>query len=201
MGNYKVINAVGETLRQVLLSEMKNDTAAYGPTGIIKSEDQVTLDHPYKLLGDSGEPKNNSLSLFLYRVMENPDLKNQRPIASGASTYAYPPLELNLHYLITPLTNSADNNHRLLGKAMQIFFDAPILKGSALQSELKGSTDELRLILNPVSLEDVTKLWSAFMRPYQLSVAYEVKVLAIDSLRRTEKTPVYEKQANFVQNP
>lgn len=198
MGNYKVINAVGETLRQLLLSEMKNDSAAYGPTGIIKSEDQITLDHPYKLIGD-GESKNNCLSLFLYRVVENADQKNNRFSPSSGNTYVHPPLPLNLHYLITPITNSADNNHRLLGKVMQILFDAPVLKGSALQGELKGSAEELRLILNPVTLEDITKLWSAFMRPFQLSVPYEVKVLGIDSLRSTERAPVYEKQTEFTQ--
>lgn len=196
MSTYKVVSAVGETLRQLLLTEMKNDSAVFGNAGIIKSEDQVTLNHPYKLVGD-GDALTNSLSLFLYRVIENPDQKNRRPAPSGTTTYTFPPLPLNLFYLVTPITNSADNNHKLLGKVMQIFFDAPVLKGSLLQGDLKGSSDELRLILNPISLEDVTKLWSAFMKPYQLSLSYEVKVVNVDSLRTTEKPPVYGKQAEF----
>lgn len=198
MSDYKVIHAVGETLRQVLLAQMKNDSSVYGASGIIKSEDQITLEHPYSLIGD-GEAKNSCLSIFLFRVSENGDMKNRQAIASGTSTYIPPPLALNLHYLITPITNSAENNHRLLGKAMQILFDASILKGSDLYDELQGTSEELRLLLSPISMEDITKLWSAFMRPFQLSVAYEVRVAYIDSDRRSEKQPVYEKTAEFLQ--
>ncbi|HVZ40982.1 MAG TPA: DUF4255 domain-containing protein [Candidatus Kapabacteria bacterium] len=198
MSTYNVISAVGETLRQLLLNEMKSDSAVFGNAGILKSEDQITLNHPYKLIGD-GDPQANALSMFLYRIVEDADEKNRRPYPAGPTTYQYPPLPLHLFYLVTPITNSADNNHKLMGKVLEIMFDHAVLRGSDLQGDLKGSQEELRLILNPISLEDITKLWSAIMRPYQLSVSYEVKVVRIDSNRTTQKQPVYEKQSEFQQ--
>lgn len=199
MSNYKVISAVGETLKQLLLSAMKNDSAVYGTMGILKSEDQITLDHPHGLIGD-GEPNANALSIFLYRVLENGEVKNRPLTTNGTGTkLQFPPLPVNLYYLITPITNSADNNHRLLGKVMQILFDNGMINGSALQGVLKGTAEELRIVLNPVSMEDVTKLWSSFMKPYQLSVTYEVKVLYIDSERETNVEQVRRKRMEFTQ--
>jgi hypothetical protein len=50
-----------------------------------------------------------------------------------------------------------------------------------------------------MSLEDMTKLWSAFMRSLRLSVSYEVKVVFIDSERETAGEQVRRKRLNFEQ--
>jgi hypothetical protein len=101
--------------------------------------------------------------------------------------------------LITPLTNTTDNDHRLLSKAMHILYDNAIIRGSQLQGVLTDTAEELRVILNPMSLEDMTKLWSAFMRSLRLSVSYEVKVVFIDSERETASEQVRRKRLNFEQ--
>ncbi len=82
---------------------------------------------------------------------------------------------------------------------MQIFYDNAIIKNSSLKGVLKDTTEELRIILNPISMEDMTKLWSSFMRPYHLSVSYEVKVVSIDSERQTEAERVRRKQIQYKQ--
>jgi hypothetical protein len=81
---------------------------------------------------------------------------------------------------------------------MQIFYDNAILKGSALQDILKDTAEELRVIFNPVSMEDINKLWSAFMRPYRLAVSYEVKVIYIDSERETGGERVLRKRLEAI---
>jgi hypothetical protein len=45
-----------------------------------------------------------------------------------------------------------------------------------------------------MSLEDLSKLWSAFMQPYRLSIAYEVKVVFVDSQIETDAKRVRQKE-------
>jgi hypothetical protein len=192
MSSYQVIGAVDLTLRDLLWSEMQFDSVI---TGILSNESQITLEPPAKLLKDT-EVDTNALSLFLYKVNENPELKNRCLQVIDSHTQMYPPLALNLYYLLTPLTNSADNDHTLLGKALQIFYRHSIVKGSILKGLLAGTDLQLCIILNPVSLDELSNLWSAFLRPYRLSVSYEVKIVFIDSDRETTGERVLEKRIN-----
>lgn len=198
MSKYEVIKAVDETLR-TLLWENKDTTIS----SILGSSDErrISFQPPFHLMKDT-EPDQDYLSLFLYRVVENGEMKNRSLEHQNGNLFQYPPLSLNLFYLITPLTKdntSPEKAHILLGKSMQIFYDNAVIKGSALKGVLKDTTEELRIILNPISMEDITKLWSSFMRPYHLSVSYEVKVVYIDSERQTEAERVRRKQIQYKQ--
>jgi Pvc16 N-terminal domain len=200
MSGYKVIHAVDETLRHLLWSAMKIDPTISDPNILGSSDDKrISLEPPFRLIHDT-EPDNNYLSLFLYRIMENPEMKNRPLEQNNGNRLQYPPLSLNLFYLVTPLIkgqNSSENAHKLLSKAMQIFYDNAIVTGVAIQGSPPDKPEELRIILNPISLEDITKLWSSFMRPYHLSVSYEVKVIYIDSERETEAEQVRRKHIEF----
>jgi hypothetical protein len=194
MSQYQVINAVGITLRELLWSEMESD-----PTiSSLIDEQHIVFEAPYKFISEA-ESETNRLSLFLYRVLENSDMKNRNPELKNGKSVQYPPLFLNFFYLITPLTNSAENNHYLLAKAMRILHDNGIVKGSLLQGVLENTAEELRIIFHPLSMEDMTKLWSSFLRPYHLSAAYEVKVVAIDSERTIESETVLRQRIEYTQ--
>jgi uncharacterized protein DUF4255 len=43
-----------------------------------------------------------------------------------------------------------------------------------------------------MSLEDITRIWNALERPYQLSVSYETTLIKIDSEIFDSNTPVTE---------
>ncbi len=193
MSDYTVVGAVDDTLRTLLWSQFETDSEI---SSIIASEQQITNEPPFKLIKNT-DPDEDSLSIFLYRVAENGDLKNRQLQPVNLNTLRYPPLCLNLFYLITPLTNSTENDHILLGKTMQVIYDNSTLKGSALQGVLQSAADELRIILNPLSFEDQSKLWTAFMRPLRLSLSYEVKIVFIDSRRELAGEPVLNKSLEF----
>jgi hypothetical protein len=195
---YTVISAVDETLRDLLWSNMEFDSIINGTTPILSSDTQISFEPPFQLV-ENGIPDLNALSLYLYRVVENGDMKNRPYEPANGNLLRYPPLALNLYYLVTPLTQNAENDHRLLGKVLQVFYDNAILKGSALDPLLQQTAEELRISLQPVSLDDATKLWSAFMRSYRLSACYEVKVVYIDSERTTGGEPVRRKRLEFSQ--
>lgn len=194
MSQYQVINAVGRTLKGVLWSQMQSDSTI----SALITEPNIVFEPPYKFISEA-EPQPNRISIFLYRVLENSEMRNRNPELKNGKALHCPPLFLNLFYLITPLTNSAENNHFLLGKAMRILHDNGIVKGASLADVLANTTEELRVILNPISMEDMTKLWSSFMRPYHLSATYEIKVIAIDSERTIETELVLRKRIEYTQ--
>jgi Pvc16 N-terminal domain len=201
MSNHKVIRDADQTLRETLWAGLRHDPEIF--PAVFAGVDQITIEPPAKLLQDT-TPNRSCLSLFLYRVVENGEMKNRPLQPTGSGVYRPPPLSLNLFYLITPLVRDSgqvpdgtDQDHRVLGRVMQVFYDHAILRGSALQGDLGIAAEELRLILHPAPLEDLTKLWSAWMRPYRLSVAYEVKVAFINSDREERLAAVRRKRMEF----
>ena len=56
------------------------------------------------------------------------------------------------------------------------------------------SGEEIRLVLNPVSLEELTRVWQALEIPYRLSVCYLARVIIVDSEQQQFRQPiVYER--------
>ncbi|MEH2048232.1 DUF4255 domain-containing protein [Nostoc sp.] len=201
MSQYPVIHAVDETLRSLIADHL--DTTSFQ---ILDSNptQRISFQPPHQLMTDN-IPTENNLSLFLYRVVENSEVKNRALEARNGNHLHYPPLALNLFYIITPLMKDGNddeaskNAHKLLGKVMQIFYDHATVKETGLKGVLQNTAEELRIIWNPISIEDMTKLWSSFMRPYYLSVSYEVKVVYIDSERETGAEQVRRKQIEYTQ--
>ena len=183
MSDYTAIADVGKTLIKLLWDNIKEDSHV---SSIIESDDQITLSSP-----DESDKK---LSLFLYQVTENAYLKNEEMQSLNTTKLKYPPLTLSLFYLVTPHTQNMASVHIILGKVMQIFHDNSILKGSILQDSLVG--DELRLILNPLSMDEQNKIWTVISKTktYKLSVCYEVTPVAIDSMREREVKRVTERE-------
>lgn len=158
--------------------------------------DQIALMSPADAQGNS----RIRLTLFLYSVVEFPAMKNEPALVTSPTAIRRPPLHLELYYLLTsyPGTGSAHENtleaHRILGRAMQIYYDNGILAGSILQGNLPPD-HELRLTLNPITVEDLTRIWSVFPNSgYHPSVSYLVSPATIDSRRFVGAPRVVDKR-------
>ena len=197
MSDYTVVSAVSETLRTLIWSFVQHEGQIAFMIG--DDEENIRLDPPFLLLGDDNRPEDSCLSIYLYRILENGDMKNRPLERRNGELLDYPPLALNLYYLITPLTGSIENDQRLLARTMQIFYDNTILKGTDLAGVLQGTAEELRIALDPLSIEDITRIWSGFLRPYHLSVSYEVKVIYLDSSRQIDVEQIRRKRLEFTQ--
>jgi hypothetical protein len=149
-------------------------------------------------------PGSNRLTLFLYKVLENPDFKNAsnpalETTANGKLKEKRKPLTVDLYYLLTAHSGSSTlfEAHTALSRAMRVFYDNGILQGSLLRSlnPGKGLTEDsiLRLTLNPISMEDMTRIWSVFPdTPYEISVTYLVTPVAIESTEEEVSAPVVD---------
>jgi hypothetical protein len=85
----------------------------------------------------------------------------------------------------------------VLGKVLQVLYDRAILEGSDLVGSLATGNEPLRAILNPVSLEETTRVWQALELSYRLSVCYVVRVAIVDSTREQYLQPVLEKSSTY----
>ena len=189
MSDYTVVAEVGEALVRVLWEEMQNSVPV---NGLIDSEARISLQSPFELRDNNAV----RLSVYLYRIVEDPFIKNQPMQAGPGRLLRRNPLTLDLFYLVTPLVGTPREQLIVLAKVMQVFHDRAILQGPDV-GPLALADEELRVVLNPVTLEETTRVWEALQMSYRLSVCYTVRVAIVDSLRGRLTQPVVERTGSY----
>jgi Pvc16 N-terminal domain len=190
MSDFTVLAEIGESLASVLFQEMNSDPVV---KALIDVESRISLQSPADLKNDNSA----RLSIYLYRIVEDPYMKNQLPVEGTGGRSRKAPLTLDLYYLMTPLVGTPREQHVVLGKAMQVLYDRAILQGSDLAGSLVGSGEEIRMILNPVSLEETTRVWQALESSYRLSLCYTARVAIVNSQDEEFRQPVVYKRADY----
>jgi len=194
MANDTVIADVGMTLIELLQDNMSD----------LIQPDSIILFSP----GEIEQGDTPRLSLFLYQVMENEHLKNQEMRQVNSNALKYPPLTLDLFYMLTAYPSSQIQDrtertleeHRILGRAMRVFYDNAILRGSLLRGSLAGTDAELRIILTTMSMENLIQMWTSFEgQPYRTSAFYQVTPVPIDSTRQRDVDRVIQKDMRYYQ--
>jgi len=190
MSDYSVLSAVSSSLQAMLTNNVTNALA-------------VPLNVPVQLFSP---PDMNSqgtvpgISLWLYKVSRMAEMLNEPPERRSATQLARTPLPVLLHYLVTPMATDPLTCQTLLGRVLQVFNDHAILRGADLRGVLQNSTEQLRVNLEALTLEELSLVWEALGEPYQLSVTYLVQVAKIDSdLELMKSSPVLEKEAMYSQ--
>jgi hypothetical protein len=105
---------------------------------------------------------------------------------------------LNLYYLLTAYGQGDDSQtvdgHRLLGRAMRVLHDHPVLSSAEIMAafpdgDLDQQIEHVRITPQPMTLDEMSKLWTTFQAKYRISTAYEVSVVLIESTRAV-RTPL-----------
>lgn len=190
MADFDVISRVGQEVRSLLWQGFIDDAEVRNIVGTLES---ILLDSPSEAARDSSI----RLSVFLYQVTEDAYMKNAPMVpVNGQGNYRFPPLSLNLHYLVTPSVPDPDGNQLVLGKVMQIMYDTPTLNVADLET---GESEPVRVILNRLTLEEHTRIWDALREAYKLSIAYVVRVPRVSSKRERTLAPVVEQNNEFAE--
>ncbi|MGO4497469.1 DUF4255 domain-containing protein [Paenibacillus sp. 2RAB27] len=173
IGNYSVIADVSASLVKLLRENMTPDP--------IPQPEMIGLASPV----DKGD---FYLSLYLYNVRESGNNRQTHMIARGTNEIQFPPMVVDLSYMVTvqspaELSSRALDEHRILGRAMQVFYDHSILRGSMTVGTLAEQDEEVRIIMDPFKGESLMNMWNFSDTPYRLSVAYTVGPVHIDSTR------------------
>ena len=193
MSNSFAIAAVTATLRS-MLGDVKIPLPIDPPGDSELADAHCTVRPPDK--ARSAEDQ-NQVNLFLYQTAANAAMRNlDMPGQTLAGETAFPPLAVNLYYLLTAYGKNFDDilSHRLLGRAMSILHDRAILLPNDIMTALPNNDawrqiERVRITPHAMSTEEISKLWAVFQTPYRVSAAYEASVVLIDS-SRPARTPL-----------
>jgi hypothetical protein len=188
MAGFRSISAAGRSIQRLLELRFRDDEPVIGSAGvpvptsvaILRTEDLET-DNFASLLSRP------ALTLFLYRVDFN---KTMRAAWSGVSLNdGRSHLPLDLHYLLTAWADNAENEHLILGRALQAIEDTPILAGPLLMQASDWAPQEsLQLVLEDVATDALMRIFDSLPVDYRLSVPYVARVTRIDG-QRTPREP------------
>jgi hypothetical protein len=179
--SYEAINQVTRGLRRLLVTQLTQ----ISPGAV------VTLLPPGDQL-----PEVSGINLYLYRVMESAFTRNRSwPGDRATPPSDKPALGLQLFYLLTPLgtrpapdSDTGDDAHTMLGLAMRTLQENPVLNNvhlptfeadTELPDFLLDSYEQIKMMLLPTSIDELSKIWATINQPYRLSVAYEVSLVEI----------------------
>jgi hypothetical protein len=178
-----MIDAISRTLERYLLAAIPEP----GPDWIeIRS-----------LHGDGPAPvPANRLILFLYAVAEHPYLRNQ-PLVPADGGYRRPPLRLLLSYLITFISDDAEEGQRRLSRVLQAFHSRPRLGPAELDPTLVDQLDGLSVRLRSTTFEEMNQLWTALNRGMRLALYYDVEAALIEPAESAITPPVRRRDLEY----
>lgn len=192
MGDFGVIADVSTVIVEALTQSLRGLSQVEPPIAELNDLSETVQTPPPKL------------TVFLYEIAEDPTSRNRPPVRSqppDPPVTRKPPMALLLRYLVTPWGGDQETQHRMLGRAMQTFYDDAILDGTQLSGSLAASTDSLHLSLTPLTLDQKSWVWYAIQKPYRLSLNYEVRVVNLDSATETAVRPVHSRVISGAATP
>ncbi|MCS6883522.1 MAG: DUF4255 domain-containing protein [Oscillochloridaceae bacterium] len=201
MSNFLAIATVTATLRQMLEDAVSRDVSGATATAVRPNAPGNQLPNP-------------GVNLFLYHVTPNVAWRNADAWTRDADggLVQRPRAAVDLHYLLSFYGNDADlEPQRALGSSLRALAERPLLPRGAIReviaatpalaaSNLDSEVESVKLTQTPLSLEELSKLWSVFFQtPYVLSVALQAGVVLIESRGAPRATlPVRERNLYVV---
>jgi hypothetical protein len=157
----------------------------------------LLLSNPGQAGAGAGQKR---LFLWLYQVMQNEHMRNDAFVRQAKDEEErFPPLVVNLQYLLTPSTGQDLTDQLVLGKAMQVLYDNAVIRMESPNDPTRA--EELHLALAARTMDELAEVWEAMQQPYRLSVCYDVRVVRIDSLRVLTAGRVANRSARFEPMP
>jgi len=197
VSNYLAIATVTATLRYMLLEALPPDLSGASVT-TLRPDAQLSA-------ADA-----TGINIFLYQVLPNAALRNcDLPTRRNDGTLVQRPrIALDLNYLFTFYGNDAElEPQRLLGSAASTLNASPILSAQEIsqallnsqpfnaspfnappfdappfQPDLAMQIERVNVTMLPLSLEELSKLWSVFYQiPFALTMAWQASVVLIEN--------------------
>jgi hypothetical protein len=173
LAGFAGIAAAGKSIEMLVDAGFKEFEPLSGSKTHVRLVHTVDFEKPFPNIGTP------ALSIFLYRVDFNKVMRAAWSGTSAADGRSH--LGLDLHYLITPWAENAEDEHRVLGRAMQCIESTPILGGPMLHSSGQwDSSESIQLVLEEVSTEAIMRIFDSLPTDYRLSVPYIARIMRLD---------------------
>lgn len=202
MSNALAIAGVTAVLRDLLDSGLIDheitDAMGQGVSVTAVAPDTIRVE------GSEAKPQ---LNIFLHQATPNAALRNVGLPSRdrNGQRLSNPPLALDLHYLVTAYGITDLQAEVLLGYAMQLLHETPMLSRDAVRtalnppnapvsgsllpavyealraSDLAEQYEQIKITPAPMNTEEMSKLWSAIQAHYRPTAAYQVTVVLIEA--------------------
>ncbi len=174
MADYTAIVEAGNGIVELLRDRMVPE-----PIG---KRDLISLCSPY-------ESENNQLTVYLFHIEEdqrNPERGGYIPQSGDVQRMA--PSRFQLSFLITahskaPAQMREADQYRMLGAALQILKDSPVLERKYLQGSLLEAGAQPHIMVERPNYDQMVKIWNNTNKPYKLSLVCRLEGITIDSKR------------------
>jgi Pvc16 N-terminal domain len=195
MSNALAISGVTAVLQYYLTGVYSGLSALFGGTVTISSQAPDILQNSFT----SGTTQ-NQVNLFMHQVTHNPAWRNidlPSLAADGKTQLKNPPLALDLHYLLTAYGSFDWQAEALLGYALLLLHDHPVISRNDVRNALNSATsihlpqlatalatsglaDQIEMIkITPATLgrEEMAWLWTALKADYRPTFPFQVSVV------------------------
>ena len=179
------------SVTSVIKSVLENGLVMHGATAVV-GELAVTALPPDRIT--TGADERSQLNIYLYRITPNTAWRAISSDATRTNGTRAVPLSLDLHYLLTAYGERDYHAETLLGSAMELLHQTPVLthetiaptlaslaerggSGASVFADVIDAIDRITLSPEFLSMEDLTKLWSALQARFRLSATYQASVL------------------------
>lgn len=197
MSNFLAIGAVTALLKN-LLDEGLIQRDLSGKLGGDPSVEAVAPD----LMLEKMKDKQARLNLFCYQATPNIGWRNVGlPSLNGqGERSSNPPLALDLHYLLTAYSEQAFGAEILLGFAMQLLHETPVLTRQTIRrkqqewssgnnpplrtlatANLADQAEQIKITPQTLDPEGISRMWTAFQANFRPTAAYQVTVVLVES--------------------
>lgn len=153
-----------------------------------------------------GVPLTDGVSIYLYRVVVNGQLRNRPPRPTRDGKQYGQSLPIDLYYLLSFWGSDFDKQHRLLGWAMRTLEDHAHLPVSLLNSfgpetETFHDDEVVDLTCDVLTMQDMLNINDILKPNITLSVGYIVRTVFLDTQRELPTTQYIQTREYDIAKP
>ncbi len=180
MGDYTIIADMGDAIVSLLREHMVPD--------VIRNPESIGIYNPE-------EKGNLMLGVYLYDIQESEEYRNSGMVSLDTTRQKYPSTYLSLYYMITAYSSGdvklkAIEEQKILGKALQVLSDYPMLDSFSLQPVEKPTGRYLRIEFISIPLQDKLRMWTVPNKSYRLSLYVKVGPVELESAKTRDITRI-----------
>jgi hypothetical protein len=193
------------TVTAVLQNFIQNSIVEHDLPATLGGNITVSAEPPDRI--DNGASSPDRINLFLFQATENQGWRNAAfPTRSAnGERINNQPLALDLSYLLTAYGSGPLHAEALLGLAMFVLHEMPVLTRDAIRavtlappqppllaglqtSELADQIEQIKVVPQVMSVEEISKIWSALQSQYRPTAVYKASVVLVESERSVRPT-------------
>lgn len=180
------LSLVTSTLQTILTRRVRAGLIALSQPASIVNALSISALPANELLGDA------TIGLFLYHAIEDGQTKNLPPVSSDLPPVRFTPMGLTLFYQMSAHSGVSGEPgpaivHRLFGLALKAFHDFcvvdkdTVIDGTPVfPTELQGTDNRFRIMLQAVPAGEAPHFWTAGAQPMRLASYYQVSAVLLE---------------------